>query len=139
MPRSNNIYWIWLCWCLLIKHINEDIPLIIYFDPSKYLVKDGYDGDRYSLLCNDIATTAIKEGFHIIRNGYYNIRGSTAQRFSCNRCVLYKGDVKHCNSESYRLKSFHHSKPLTKIASVLTLNHHTLYVLKCCAIERIKK
>ena len=79
----------------IIKHINEDISYFIYFDPSKYLVKDGYDGDGYALLCNDIATTAIKEGFHIIRNGYYNIRGSTAQRFSCNRCVLYKGDVKH--------------------------------------------
>ena len=44
----------------MIKHINEDISYIIYCDPSKYPVKDGYDRDGYSLLCNNIATTAIK-------------------------------------------------------------------------------
>ena len=30
----------------IIKHINDDISYIIYFD---YLVKDGYNGDGYSL------------------------------------------------------------------------------------------
>ena len=54
----------------IIKHINEEISYIIYFYPSKYPVKDGYDGDGYTLLCNNIATTAIKDGYHIIRNGY---------------------------------------------------------------------
>ena len=33
-------------------------------------MKDGYDGDEYALLCNNIATTAIKDGYHIIRNAY---------------------------------------------------------------------
>ena len=44
---------------------------ISFFCTSKYSGKDGYDGDGYSLLCNNIATTAIKHGCHIIRNGYY--------------------------------------------------------------------
>ena len=61
---------------------------------------------RY-LLCNNIATTAIKDEYHIIRYGYYTICSSTAQRFSCNRCVPYKGDVKHCNSKTFRSKSYH--------------------------------
>ena len=60
----------------IIKHINEEIFYIVYFNPSKYSVKDKYDGDVYSLLCNNI------DGYHIIRNGYYTICGSTAQRFS---------------------------------------------------------
>ena len=90
----------------IIKDINEEISYIIYFDPSKYLVKDGYNGHGYSLLCNDIATTVIKDGYHIIRNGYYTVGSSTAQRYSCNRCVPYKGRVKHCSSKTFRSKSF---------------------------------
>ena len=50
----------------------------ICFDPSKYLVEDWYDRDGYSLLCNDIATIAIKEGYDTIRNEYYNICNWTA-------------------------------------------------------------
>ena len=53
----------------IIKHINEEISYFIYFDPKKYLVNDGYEGEGYSLLCNDIATAAIKSGYHIVRNG----------------------------------------------------------------------
>ena len=70
-------------------------------------MKDGYDGDGYSLLCNDIAITAIKDGCHIIRNGYYTIRSATAQGFSYNMCVPYKGDVKHRSSKPFRSTSFH--------------------------------
>ena len=91
-----------------MKHINEDISYVIYFDPSKYSVKDGYDGDWYSLLCNNIATTAIQDGYHIIKNEYYSICSSTAQRCSCNRCVPYKGDMKHRCSKTFRSKRFHH-------------------------------
>ena len=90
----------------IIKHINEETFYIIYFYPSKYSVKDGYNGYRYSLLCNDISTTAIKDRYHIIRNRYYDICGSTAQRFSCNRCVPYKVYFKHCNSKPFRSKVF---------------------------------
>ena len=32
----------------IIKHMNEDISYINYFDPSKYLVNDEYNGDGYS-------------------------------------------------------------------------------------------
>ena len=60
----------------IIKHINEEISYIIYFTSSKYSVKDGYDGDGYSLLCNNIATTALKNGYCLIINGYYPICGS---------------------------------------------------------------
>ena len=88
----------------IIKHINEEI---FYFDPSKYSVKDLYDGDGYSLLCNNITTTAIKDGYHIIRNGYYSIRGLTAQRIACIMCVPYKGNVKHHSSKTFRSKRFH--------------------------------
>ena len=77
-------------------------------------MNDGYEGEGYSLLCNDIATAAIKSGYHIIRNGYYTIRGSTAQRFSCNKCVPYKGDVKHRTSKTFRSKSFHNDAKNTR-------------------------
>ena len=97
----------------IIKYINEEISYIICFDPSKYSVKDAYDGDGYSILCNNIATIAIKDGCHIIRNGYYAICGSTAQRFF-NRCVPYKGDVKHCCSKTFRSKSFHNDDKNTR-------------------------
>ena len=74
----------------------------------------GYDGDGYSLLYHDIATTAFKGWYHIIRNGYYTIRGSAAQRYTCNRCVPYKGDVKYCNSKNFRLKIFHNDAKNTR-------------------------
>ena len=63
----------------IIKNINEEKSYIIYFHPSKHSVKDGYDGDRCSLLCNNIATKALNNGYHIIRNVYYTICSSTAQ------------------------------------------------------------
>ena len=92
--------------CNIIKHINKDLSFIIYFDPSKCLDKDGYDGGS-SLLCNDITTSALKDGYLIIRYGYYTIRDPTAQRFSYNRCVPYKGDMKHHSSKSFRPKIFY--------------------------------
>ena len=86
----------------IIKHINEEILHIIYFDPAKYSAKDEYNRYGYSLLCSDIATTAIKDGSHIIKNEYYTIHGSSAKRFSCNMCVPHKGDVKYCSSKNFR-------------------------------------
>ena len=47
--------------CNIIKRINEHSSYIIYFDPSKYSVKDRYDRDGYSLLYNNIATIALKD------------------------------------------------------------------------------
>ena len=91
----------------IIKHINEDVSYIIYFNPSKHSVKDGYDGDGFSLLCNNIPIIALKDGYHIIRYEFYTIHGSTVKRFSCNSCVPYKGDVKHRSSKRFRLKCFH--------------------------------
>ena len=58
----------------VIKHINEDMSCIIYFDQSKHLVKDRYDGDGNSLLFKDITTLSIEKEYHIMQNGYYAVR-----------------------------------------------------------------
>ena len=58
-------------------------------------------------MCNDVVTPALKDGYHIIQNGYYTKCSSTVQRFSCNRCDPYKGDIKHSTSKTFWLKYFH--------------------------------
>ena len=97
----------------IIKHVNEDMSYIIYFDPSKYSVKDGFNRDGYSLLCNDTAVRGLKEGYQRIENGYYTIRCSTIQRFFCNRCDWHIRDVEYCSSKSLKLKSFHNDAKYT--------------------------
>ena len=62
-------------------------PYIIYFGPSKYSV-----GDGCALLCNDKATTALKNGCNMIGKRYYPIQGYIIQRRSCNWCASYKRD-----------------------------------------------
>ena len=80
----------------IIKFINEDVSDFIYFYPLKCLVEDKHGGNGYFPFCNDIATTAINEGFYRIRNGYYSICGSTVQKKFSNMCVIHQVDMKYC-------------------------------------------
>ena len=59
----------------IIKHVNKDCVHTIYFDPQKYSVCNEFKGDGYSLLCKDLATSAINHGYQIINNGFYNFGG----------------------------------------------------------------
>ena len=74
--------------------MNEDCVHTIYFDLQKYRVCNRFNGEDYSLLCKDLATFAINQGYHIVRNGFYVVGCLSAKRFSCSRCIQYKGDSK---------------------------------------------
>ena len=91
----------------IIKHVNEDCVHTIYFDPQKYPVRNKFKGEGYSLLCKDLATSSINHGYQIVRNGFYVVGGSTANRFSCSRCIQYKGDIKCRQATPFRAKTFH--------------------------------
>ena len=54
----------------IIKHICADCVHTIYFDPLNYLVLNQYHGDGYSLLCKEFATSAINQGYQIVRNSF---------------------------------------------------------------------
>ena len=43
----------------IIKHINQDCLFTIYYDPQKYLVSNRFQVDVFSLLCKNLATSAI--------------------------------------------------------------------------------
>ena len=89
----------------IIKHLNEDCLHRVYFDPQKYPVSNQSQRDGYALLCKDLATSAIKQGYQIIKNGYYVIGGLTANRFSCSRCIEYKGNINFCKTTSFYKKN----------------------------------
>ena len=91
----------------IIKHVNQDCLHRIYFDPQKYNITNQFQGEGYDLLCKDLATSAIKEGYQIVKNGFYLVSGLTANRFSCSRCIQYKGNNDVGKTTSYRQKSFH--------------------------------
>ena len=91
----------------IIKHINEDCLHTIYFDPQKYPVTDKFQGEGYSLLCKDLATSSINHGYQIARNVFYVVGGLTANRFSCSRCIQYIGDIKCRQATPFRAKTFH--------------------------------
>ena len=61
----------------IIKHVNKDCVHTIYFDPQKYPVYNKFKGDNYSLLCKDLATSAINRGYQIVKNAFYIIDGVT--------------------------------------------------------------
>ena len=52
----------------IIKQINEDLYYFFYLNSSN-IEKIKYDGDGYSLSCNDVTSNAMKEGDFIIKNG----------------------------------------------------------------------
>ena len=78
----------------IIKHVNKDCVHTIYFDPQKYPICNKFKGDDYSLLCKDLATSAINHGNQIVKNGFYIVSSLTANRISSSRCIQYKGDIK---------------------------------------------
>ena len=80
----------------IIKHVNKDC-----------VTYNKFKGDGYSLLWKDLATSAINHGYQIIKNGFYIVGSLTANRFSCSRCVQYKGDIKCRQLTLFCLKTFH--------------------------------
>ena len=72
----------------------KDCVRTIYFDPQKYPVCNKLKGEGYPLLCIDLATSAINHGYQIVKNSFYVVGGLIANRFSCSRCIQYKGDIK---------------------------------------------
>ena len=70
-----------------IKHMNEDCLYTIYFDPQKYPFSKQYKGEVYSLLYKDLAASAIKQGYQIVKNGFYVVGALTTNRFSCSMCI----------------------------------------------------
>ena len=61
--------------------MNEDCVHTIYFDLQKYRVCNRFNGEDYSLLCKDLATFAINQGYQIVRNGFYVVGGLSAKNF----------------------------------------------------------
>ena len=83
--------------------------MTINFDPQKYPVYNKFNGDGYSCLCKDLATSAINHGYQIGKNGFYFVYGVTANMFSCSICIYYKGDIKCRQLTLFRSKSFHNN------------------------------
>ena len=91
----------------IIKHTNESCVHKIYFDPQKYPVCNKFNGEGYSLLCKDLATSATNQGYQIVRNSICLFGNLIDNRFSSCRCVQYKGDIKCRQSTPFRGKIFH--------------------------------
>ena len=87
--------------------MNKDCVHTIYFDPQKYSVCNKLNGEGYSLLYRDLATSAINHDYQIVKNGFYIVGVLTANRFSCSRCIQYKGDIKCRQLTLFRSKTFH--------------------------------
>ena len=47
------------------------------------------------------------KNYEIVKNGFYLVGGLTANRFSCSRCIQYKGNNDVGKTTPYRQKSFH--------------------------------
>ena len=71
----------------IIKLVNEDCVPTIYFDPQIYPVCNKLKGEGYSLLCKDLATSAINHGCQIVKNGFYVVDNLTANSVSCSRWI----------------------------------------------------
>ena len=93
--------------CDIIKHVNEDCVHTIHFDPQKYPVCNKFKGEGYSLPCKDLATSAVNHGYQIVKHSLYIVGGLSANRFSCSRCIQYKGDIKCRQSTLFNSKTFH--------------------------------
>ena len=91
----------------IIKHVSGDCVHKIYFDPQKYPVCNKFKAEGYSLLCKDLATSAINHGYQIVRNSFYVVGSLTAYRFFCGRCIQYKGDIKCWLLALFCSKRFH--------------------------------
>ena len=71
----------------IIKHVNQNCLHRVYFDPQKYPVSNQFQGNGYDLFREDLATSAIRQGYQIVKNGFYPVDGLTANKFSCSRCI----------------------------------------------------
>ena len=91
----------------IIKHVNQDCLHRVYFNPQKYPVSNQFQGNGYDLLCKDLATSAIKQGYQIVKNGFYSASGLTTYRFSCSRCLQYNGNINFHKSTSFCQIIFH--------------------------------
>ena len=94
----------------IIKHVNEDCVHTINFDPRKYPVCNKFNGESYSLLCKDLATSAINQEYQIVRNGFYVVGGLNTNKFSGSRCNQYKGDIKWRQLTLFCAKHFYNDK-----------------------------
>ena len=88
----------------MIEYMDEDT---LYIDPQKYPVCNKFKGEGYSLLCKDLVTSAINQGNKIVRNYFYVVDSLTANRFSCSRCIQWKGDIKYWQLTLFCVKTFH--------------------------------
>ena len=51
---------------VIIKDFKEDCVHTLYFDPRKYPVCNKFKGEGHSLLCKDLAISAINHGYQIV-------------------------------------------------------------------------
>ena len=91
----------------IIKHVNLDCLHRIYFDPQNYPASNQFQGNGYDLLCKDLATSAINQGYQIVKKSFYSIDSLTTNRFSCSRCIQYKGNNNFRKSTSFCQKIFY--------------------------------
>ena len=59
----------------IIKYVNQDCLHRVYFDPQKYPVCNQFQGNGYDLLCKDLAASAIKQGYQIVKMVFILLRG----------------------------------------------------------------
>ena len=71
----------------IIKHINQDFSHRVCSNPQKYPVSNQFQGNGYDLFCKDLATSAIKQGYQIVKNGFYFVGSLTGNRLSCSQCI----------------------------------------------------
>ena len=72
-----------------------------------YIVSNQFQGNGDDLLCKDLVTSAINQGYQIVKNGFYLVGCLTAKRFSCSRCIQYKGNINFCKSTFFCQKTFY--------------------------------
>ena len=69
-----------------------DLQQILMEEARQHPVYNKFNREDYSLLCKDLAISAINQGYQIVRNGFY-VDILTINRFLCSRCIQYKGDI----------------------------------------------
>ena len=91
----------------ITKHVNQDYLYMVYFNPQKCPISNQFQGDRHDLLCKDLTTSAIKQGYQIVKNDSYSLGGLTANRFSCSRYIQFNGNINFCKLVYFCQKIFH--------------------------------
>ena len=73
----------------IIKHVNQDCLHRVNFDPQKYPVSNQFQGDEYDLLCKDLSTSAIKQGYQIVKNGFITICFLVADVYNTKEILIF--------------------------------------------------